>query len=141
MRSLYLVGLMLAAAVGVARPAAAQQPSTAGIAQRSAVTAQDDASMIGTRPVAVPSGRGMAHGVLIGAGVGAVAGLAVALASPHSSHADNGLGYIAGATIGAFVGMVVGAAIGASRQVCSDTRDPCAEPSQARSTPDSARRR
>jgi hypothetical protein len=101
-----------------ARPLAAQyQAPPAGI-HRPTLPLEVSGSRIDPTPLLPPNpvnGRGLAHGVLIGAGVGAAVGIVVVAATPHSSHEDDAMGYIIGATLGAFVGMVVGGAIGASR--------------------------
>jgi hypothetical protein len=97
------------------RPLAAQYPAPAGIHRTTSAESNARDSSGALSASAPVNATSVAHGVLVGAGVGAGVGLIIALAAPHSSHADNGLGYIAATTIGAFVGMIVGGAIGATK--------------------------
>jgi hypothetical protein len=110
-----IIGAAIAATALHARPLAAQYQEPAAI-HRPAVSAPNARVM---SPALLPSapikGASVAHGVLVGAGVGAAVGLIVVVATPHSSHDEDVMGYIAGATIGAFVGMIVGGAIGATK--------------------------
>ena len=98
-----------------AHPLAAQYQAAAGIHRPPAAWSDARAASPGPLPSAPIKGASVAHGVLVGAGVGAAVGLIVVVATPHSSHDEDVLGYIAGATIGAFVGMIVGGAIGATK--------------------------
>lgn len=113
----WLAAAVILATPLLARRLAAQSSEPAGIHRPAAALATTNtrSTSVAMLPSAPVEAARVAHGVLIGAGVGAVAGIIVAAASPHSSHADNELGYIAAAGIGAFVGMVVGGVIGATQ--------------------------
>jgi len=113
----WLAATVILATPLLARPAAAQSLEPAGIHRPAPAlaTANARSASVALLPSAPIEAARVAHGVLIGAGVGAAAGIIVAAASPHSSHADNELGYIAAAGIGAFVGMVAGGVIGAAQ--------------------------
>ena len=117
-RSLRVTCVTLAAATVLgARPVAAQYSAAAGI-HRPTLPLETSSSRTDPTPLLPPdaiNGTGLAHGVLVGAGIGAAVGIVVVAATPHSSHEEDAMGYIIGATLGAFVGMLVGGAIGASR--------------------------